>query len=304
VTEPILVHSTTDGNAFSFKHVCTSSTATTVVFLNGSFFNFHQWDLLASRVNRQAGKFGIQPNLLFMDYRGFGNVPPLAKPITFEALRSDVIELLDAEGIDGNVVLAGSSLGSLVGLSLLAQVEQRFKALVVYGFAAPVEPVIHHVRGIFLELQDMLAPLLIQDGDERLNMDAIPSFANAMWEIFIVKYSRAPAAVKARGFNSAYTSYILKYMHDTPVSTIKSFLDFFTGATLLANVTSLQISPTIWKKVKVFHGKDDLITPFSDVNGFCKRVGTGQFKAFEEKGHTDFIINGAVCDEIATEILI
>jgi pimeloyl-ACP methyl ester carboxylesterase len=297
------VYDTRDGDQLRYKLVRGGNPAATVVFLNGSFFNYHQWDLLFSRLNRRAIDSGTSLDFLFMDYRGFGDVAPLSHPFTFEAIQADVLDLLDKEQIHGDVRLVGSSLGSLVGLSLLERSPGRFSSLVAYGLVAPVVPVIQHVREIIKGMKGQLAPVLSRAGVERLDQATIIPVARAMWETFVVQYSRSAAAVKARGFTDAYATYILKYMHGTPMSTIRSFLDFFTSNTLTEAVSSERFSTSTFQKVSVFHGMADLVTPYQDVKLFCDQANVREFTAFQNKGHTDIILDGKLCDALASAIL-
>jgi pimeloyl-ACP methyl ester carboxylesterase len=293
------VYETRDGDQLRYKFVHGDNPAATVVFLNGSFFNYHQWDLLVSRLNRKATDSGTRLDFLFMDYRGFGDVAPLSRPFTFEAIQADVLDLLDKEQIHGDIRLVGSSLGSLVGLSLLEHSPGRFSSLVVYGLVAPVVPVIQHVQEVFDCMKGQLVPVLSRKGVERLDQATITPVAKAMWETFIMQYSRTAAKIKARGFTDAYTTYILKYMHGTPTSTIRSFLDFFTSNTRMENVSGARFSPGTFQKTSVFHGMDDLVTPYPDVKRFCDQAKVREFKGFQRKGHTDIILDGQVCDVLA-----
>nr|MDO8083821.1 alpha/beta hydrolase [Candidatus Sigynarchaeum springense] len=297
------VYETRDGAHVRFKHVRGGDPAATVVFLNGSFFNHHQWDLLFSRLNRRATGNGTRLDYIFMDYRGFGDVPPLSRPFTFGAIQADVLELLDKEQVHGDVRLVGSSLGSLVGLSLLERLPGRFSSLVVYGLVAPVMPVVRHVREVFDRMKGQVAGVLSQHGGDRLDQASITPLARAMWDTFVVQYSRTAPAVKARGFTDAYATYILKYMRCTPVSTILSFLDCITSDAMENDVTSASFSPGTFQRTDVFHGVEDLVTPFPDVKSFCEGAGVRSFRPFQGKGHTDVILDGGICDAIAGAVL-
>jgi pimeloyl-ACP methyl ester carboxylesterase len=296
-------YETRDGDQLRYRLIRNGNPAATVVFLNGSFFNYHQWDLLHSRLNRKAIGKGTRLDYLFMDYRGFGDVAPLTHPFTFEAIQADVLDLLDNERIHGDVRLVGSSLGSLVGLSLLEQEPGRFSSLVVYGLVAPVAPVVQHVLEVFDRMKEQLVPALFRKGIERLGKATIDPVARAMWDTFIVQYSRTAAAVKARGFTDAYATYILKYMNGTPTSTIRSFLDFFTSNTRIEHVLDVRFSPNTFQKMSVFHGMDDLVTPYPDVRLFCDQAKIREFTGFKKKGHTDVILDGIICDALAGAIL-
>jgi pimeloyl-ACP methyl ester carboxylesterase len=297
------VYTTRDGDQLQYLLASGSKADATVVFLNGSFFNHHQWDLLFSRLSRKTREHGKNLDFLFLDYRGFGNVAPLSHPFTFDAIQGDVLDLLDKERIRGDLQLVGSSLGSLVGLSLLERAPGRFSSLVAYGFVTPVVTVVQHVREIFSKIKGQIEPILSRKGTERLDQATITPVAKAMWETFIVQYSRTAAAIKARGFTDAYATYLLKYMQGTPISTIGSFLDFFTNDALAESVATARFSPGTFQKVSVFHGTDDLITPFPDTKSFCDQVGIHEFKAFPNKGHTDLILDGVICDAIADAVL-
>ncbi|NMC06584.1 MAG: alpha/beta hydrolase [Candidatus Lokiarchaeota archaeon] len=297
------VFPTRDGDQLVYTFASGSKPDATIIFLNGSFFNHHQWDLLFSRLSRKAREQGKNFDYLFIDYRGFGNVAPLSHPFTFDAIQEDVLDLLDTEHVGGDVRIVGSSLGSLVGLSLLDREPSKISSLFAYGFVPPAMPVIQHVREVFTRVKAQLATFLSSMPPARMDEATITPFAKAMWDTFVLRYSRTVAAIKARGYNDAYATYILKYMKGTPATTIASFLDFFTSESIVEMIGKARFSPSLFKKVTVFHGTDDLIAPFPDVKAFCDAVQVHQFLALQGKGHTDIILDGSLCDAIAATVL-
>jgi len=299
-----IIHDTRDGNQLRYVIERTTNPVATVVFLNGSFFNYHQWDLLVSRVSRKARSTGMLVDLLLMDYRGFSTARPLVTPFSFDTIKGDVVEILDRETVTSPIILVGASLGSLLGLALLADQPRRFSTLVAYGFAAPVGDLVRHVRGIFVETRNHLArnPAYLASRQGRLDAAIIKPVARALWDIFVIEHSRTPDSVKARGFTDAYGSFILKYMAGTPVSTIDAFLDHFTGDSSMEKFDATPLTEDVLAKVAIFQGEDDLVTPFPLVDRFSRDHGI-RLKSFTKKGHTDYMLDGPICDAMAGAIL-
>lgn len=239
-----------------------------------------------------------------MEYRGFGNASPLQGKFTFGDVQDDVLEILDAEQVSGEIDLIGCSFGSMVGLALLNRLTERFSKFYAYGFAPPVTALIRYVIDIFVEIRTALRDEdgFFDDMDARIDKRTIHSFAKVLWDVFVVNHSRSPESLKARGYTDSYGAYILRYMKGTPVSSLASFLDFFTDPILIDDVSRMIVQEDELKKITVFQGEDDMVTPYDLVKTYCQSSAI-KLVSFKKKGHTDIFLDGNVCDVMASTIL-
>jgi pimeloyl-ACP methyl ester carboxylesterase len=104
----------------------------TVVLVNGSVFNLHQWDKQALPILRRA--LGGQCRFLQYDYVGVGGSSAKTVPFRMLDLADELRDLLDALAVD-RVHLLGISKGSLVGQAFLIRHRQR--ALSFCGLGNP-----------------------------------------------------------------------------------------------------------------------------------------------------------------------
>jgi 3-oxoadipate enol-lactonase len=102
----------------------------TVVLINGSVFNYHQWDRQALPILQRA--FGGRCRLLQYDYVGIGGSSAKTKPFRMLDLADELGDLLDALSI-GRVHLLGISKGSLVGQAFLIRQCERAKSFCGLG---------------------------------------------------------------------------------------------------------------------------------------------------------------------------
>ncbi|MEA3233022.1 MAG: alpha/beta hydrolase [Thermodesulfobacteriota bacterium] len=102
----------------------------TVVLINGSVFNYHQWDRQAMPVlNRGLGR---HCRFLQYDYIGVGGSSAKTKPFSMLDLADELSELLDALSV-GPVHLLGISKGSSVGQAFLIRHRDRIKSFCGLG---------------------------------------------------------------------------------------------------------------------------------------------------------------------------
>jgi len=294
-----------DSNQLCYEMVRSPDAKATVVFLNGSFFNRKQWELLVSRLKRKMHASDRYLDLVLMEYRGFGNALPLQGRFTLDFVQDDVLEILDVEEVKGEINLVGCSLGSIVGLALLNRSTERFSKFYAYGFAPPANALIRQLIDIFIEIRIALRDEsgFFDDMTARIDERTIHPFAKVMWDVFVVKHSRSPESLKARGYTESYGAYILRYMKGTPVATIASFLDFFTDPALIFDADGVTIQGSVLEKITVFQGEDDMVTPYDMIKQYCRSYPVMKLVSFKKKGHTDIFLDGHICDVMASAIL-
>ena len=94
----------------------------TVVLVNGSVFNYHQWDKQALPILKQG--LGGRCRFLQYDYVGVGGSSAKTWPFRIFDLADELRDLLDALSV-GQVHLLGISKGSLVGQAFLIRYPRR-----------------------------------------------------------------------------------------------------------------------------------------------------------------------------------
>jgi 3-oxoadipate enol-lactonase len=104
--------------------------AETVVLVNGSVFNYHQWDMQALPILQR--ELGDRCRFLQYDYVGIGGSSAKTAPFNMQDLAEELRELLDALSVD-QVHLLGVSKGSMVGQAFLFKYLERAKSFCGLG---------------------------------------------------------------------------------------------------------------------------------------------------------------------------
>jgi pimeloyl-ACP methyl ester carboxylesterase len=110
----------------------TGSGPETVVLVNGSVFNYHQWERQALPILHKG--LGEQCRFLQYDYVGVGGSSAKTAPFSMLDLADELRDLLQALSV-GKVHLLGISKGSLVGQAFL--IRHREQALSFCGLGNP-----------------------------------------------------------------------------------------------------------------------------------------------------------------------
>jgi pimeloyl-ACP methyl ester carboxylesterase len=101
-----------------------------VVLVNGSVFNYRQWERTALPILEQG--LGGQCRFLQYDYVGIGRSSPKTAPFCMLDLADELADLLDALSVEG-VHLLGISKGSLVGQAFLIRHRERARSFCGLG---------------------------------------------------------------------------------------------------------------------------------------------------------------------------
>src|SRR4051794_31840791 len=95
-----------------------------VVLLHGFPLNRTMWA-------QQLTQVGTAYRVIAPDLRGHGSTPAPAGVYTMDEMAGDVLETLDALGLNVPVVLGGLSMGGYVALAAVARAPERFRALML-----------------------------------------------------------------------------------------------------------------------------------------------------------------------------
>jgi pimeloyl-ACP methyl ester carboxylesterase len=106
---------------------------TEVVLLHGFPLDGRMWEPLADRLF-------LSHRVIVPDLRGFGRSALSVEPVaTVEAMAADVIETLDALGLEHPVVLGGLSMGGYVAQTLALEYPERWRALLLMDTRAAAD---------------------------------------------------------------------------------------------------------------------------------------------------------------------
>ena len=120
----------------------------TVVLVNGSVFNYHQWDRQPLPILLRA--LGERCRFLQYDYIGIGGSSVKTTPFRVFDLADELCDLLDALGVD-DVHLLGISKGSMVSQAALIRHGQRVKSFCGLGNPNPMSERGQETRTMFQE---------------------------------------------------------------------------------------------------------------------------------------------------------
>ena len=125
----------------------------TVVLVNGSIFNYHQWDMRALPILRQ--ELGERCRFLQYDYVGVGGSSAKTAPFNMLDLAGELHDLLDALAVE-RVHLLGISKGSMVGQAFLFRHPGRAKSFCGLGNPHMLS---EHLKPTFAVFQERIEAL-------------------------------------------------------------------------------------------------------------------------------------------------
>jgi pimeloyl-ACP methyl ester carboxylesterase len=122
------------GHEIEYEHIKYDQASSTIVLVNGSIFNFYQWDLLLKSGFRSAAP--RQFNLLRYNYGKIGNSKSPSSNWDLRALARELYSLMEALSID-KAHLYGLSKGTCVIQALAAEFPGCASSLGGYGWYNP-----------------------------------------------------------------------------------------------------------------------------------------------------------------------
>ena len=221
-----------------------------VVFIHAFPFNQIMWD---DQVEFLRDSYRI----ITLDLRGFGKSEVPQGPYSMDQMASDVFQLIRSLGIT-EAVLVGLSMGGYISFAFLKQYKSTIKAMVLADTRATADPPANRERrykaaekaeteGVLAIFEDMVPMLL-----SRETIDNKPDLAAKVREIASLN-SRAGVAAAQRA------------MAERPDS---------TG--LLRGIAF---------PVLVIGGRDDGLTPPSELDKMARRIQGSKLVVIEKAGH-------------------
>lgn len=168
----------------------------TVVLVNGSVFNYHQWNRQALPILRQG--LGDRCRFLQYDYIGVGGSSAKTAPFRMLDLADELRDLLDALSV-GQVHLLGISKGSLVGQAFLIRHRERARSFCGLGNPNLLSRSTGQVFSIFQERLEALEGL--RDlWPQRVNRQNYTHIFNHVYvpAIFLKRYEELSLAERLR----------------------------------------------------------------------------------------------------------
>ncbi len=176
----------------------TGDGAETIVLVNGSVFNFHQWDGQGLPILQQA--LGGRCRFLQYDYVGIGGSSAKTVPFRMLDLADELCDLLDALSI-GPVHLLGISKGSLVGQAFLIRYRERAKSFCGLGNPSMLSERLTPTFATFQERIDALEGLR-ELWSQRINRENVAPIFNQIYvpSMFAKQYGQLSLVERLRAF--------------------------------------------------------------------------------------------------------
>jgi pimeloyl-ACP methyl ester carboxylesterase len=196
-----------------------------VVLVNGSVFNYHQWDMQALPILRRA--LDGQLRFLQYDYVGVGGSSAKTVPFRMFDLADELRDLLDALSIE-RAHLFGISKGSLVGQAFLIRHPERARSFC--GLGNP-NVLFENLEGTFSAFQERLAALEeIRDlWPERINRANYTEVVNRVYvpAMFSKEYKDLSLVERRRAL--ILRRMVYPALEGTFIQTMVDLFRFYTG---------------------------------------------------------------------------
>ena len=253
-----------------------------IVLVNGSVFNYHQWDMQALPILRR--KLDGRVRFLQYDYVGVGGSSAKTVPFRMVDLADELRDLLDALSVE-RVHLLGISKGSLVGQAFL--ISHRERAVSFCGLGNP-NVLSDKLKGTFSIFQERLTALEeIRDlWPERINRANYAEVVNRVYVpvIFAKEYRDLTLTERLRALIMRRTIY--GSLEGTYIQTMVDLFRFYLdGAaeeidTYAAGLPILQDVPML-----LLNGTADTTTPIHMSRELAQLLPQAELVEFEGVTH-------------------
>ena len=253
-----------------------------IVLVNGSVFNYHQWDNQALPILRQ----GLSGRCRFLqyDYIGFGGSSAKAAPINLFDLADELRDLLDALSID-NAHLLGISQGSMVGQAFLIRHPERANSFCGLGNPNLLS---HSLGSTFSVFKDRVKALeeLKELWPQRINQKNYVTLFNSIYVPAIFSKDYADLSLTERLRSNLVRRMIYPALEGTFV---KSIVDLFRYYTSDINNEIHAFSEGLTKvrdiPILLLNGNADTITPINMSRELVQLLPDAELVEFEGITH-------------------
>ena len=230
----------------------------TVVLINGSVFNYHQWDRQALPVLNQG--LGQRCRFLQYDYIGVGGSSAKTTPFSMLDLAEELLELLDVLSL-GQVHLLGISKGSAVGQAFLIGYADRVKSFCGLGNPNINSP---DLAEVFEDFKTRIKTLedLKELWPQRVNRENYLRIFNHVYVpiMFFKTYSELSFLERLKAF--IVRRMVYPAMEGTFVQTMVDIFRYFVDGVSKDAPTFLEKLPKVSGiPILLLNGTDDTTTP-------------------------------------------
>lgn len=253
-----------------------------IVLINGSVFNYHQWDMQALPALQR--ELNGQVRLLQYDYVGVGGSSAKTVPYRMFDLADELRDLLDALSVE-SAHLFGISKGSLVGQAFLVRHRERAKTFCGLGNPNVLSD---ELEGTFSAFQERLAALEeIEDlWPERINRTNYVEVVNRIYvpAMFSKEYKELSLMERLRAL--VIRRMIYPALEGTFIQTMVDLFSYYVGdiaeevAAFAAGLPQIQAVPIL-----LLNGTADTTTPVHMSRELAQLLPQSELAEFEGVTH-------------------
>jgi pimeloyl-ACP methyl ester carboxylesterase len=254
----------------------------TVVLINGSVFNYHQWDGQALPILRRG--LGDRCRFLQYDYVGVGGSSAKTAPFSMLDLADELRDLLDALSVD-RVHLFGISKGSLVGQAFLIKHRERVKSFCGLGNPNLLSESARQVFGIFQQRLQALEGLR-ELWPQRINRQNYARIFNQVYvpAIFFKRYEELSLRKRLR--LAILRRMVYPVMEGTFVQTMVDLFRYYIDGILEEIPAFAQGLPQVeGVPILLLNGTADVVTPIQMSRELVQVLEGAELVEFEGVTH-------------------
>jgi pimeloyl-ACP methyl ester carboxylesterase len=253
-----------------------------VVLVNGSVFNYHQWDRQALPLLRR--ELGETCRFLQYDYIGVGGSSAKTVPFRMFDLADELRDLLDALSVQ-QAHLLGISKGSLVGQAFLIRHRDRVKSFCGLGNPNMLSEGLQRTFSIFQERLDALEELR-ELWPQRINRD---NYARVFDEIYVpalFSKSREELSLAERLRAWFVRRMVYPALEGTYIQTMVDLFRYYTGE-IMQEVPAFAAGLPQVRGVPILllNGTADTTTPVGMARELAQVLPQAEFVEFEGVTH-------------------
>ncbi|MBU0704819.1 MAG: alpha/beta hydrolase [Chloroflexi bacterium] len=254
----------------------------TAVLVNGSIFNYHQWDMRALSILRRG--LGERCRFLQYDYVGVGGSSAKTAPFNMLDLADELRDLLDALAVE-RVHLLGISKGSMVGQAFLFRHQERAKSFCGLGNPNMLS---EHLKPTFAVFQERIEALeeLKELWPQRINRQNYVRVFNHVYVPTLFSKSHADLSLKERIRAFIVRRIVYSSLEGTFIQTMVDLFRYYVSDVALEvpafteGLFQIQGVPIL-----LLNGTADTITPIQMSRELVKLLPGAELVEFEGVTH-------------------